>query len=469
MFCGMLDTLYNKRSFKLQRMRNMTGAIRKKFLSVITVLFLLAALTVPSGAAEETVIVLDAGHGGNDNGTQGTLNGTTYYEKNLNLKVTRYLWDALGEYGGVKVYMTRYEDTKLSILSRAKAAADLNADLMVSLHMNALEGADYFGGSEIFVPAGNYRPELAEEASAIAEKILSEFEGLGMKKIGVKTSFLSHDDYYDYPNGQQADYYGIIRFCVQENIPSMIIEHGYLSNKADLTFLSKDANLKALAEATAASIAEHYGLSKGSGTKITLQEQAPVVIADLPTQLTVGDEPITMRASGGSGNGEMRFESNDKNVLQVVGDQLVIVGEGKANITAVKGTDGTYLPMTSENYIRITVEDSGAAPITPEPEPATPTPNTEPTGSAGGQESPSGTGTEPGSPQESAQSNPQEGQNDTFPLIAAIVGGILAALLTAIIIRILVVRRRRKKSNTRKYKNNKNRTSRGRQQRNYRR
>lgn len=467
MFCGMLDTLYNKRSFKLQRMRNMTGAIRKKFLSVITVLFLLAALTIPSGAAEETVIVLDAGHGGNDNGTQGTLNGTTYYEKNLNLKVTRYLWDALGEYGGVKVYMTRYEDTKLSILSRAKAAADLNADLMVSLHMNALEGADYFGGSEIFVPAGNYRPELAEEASAIAEKILSEFEGLGMKKIGVKTSLLSHDDYYDYPNGQQADYYGIIRFCVQENIPSMIIEHGYLSNKADLTFLSKDANLKALAEATAASIAEHYGLSKGSGTKITLQEQAPVVIADLPTQLTVGDEPITMRASGGSGNGEMRFESNDKNVLQVVGDQLVIVGEGKANITAVKGTDGTYLPMTSENYIRITVEDSGAAPITPEPEPATPTPNTEPTGSAGGQVP--GTGTEPGSPQESAQSNPQEGQNDTFPLIAAIVGGILAALLTAIIIRILVVRRRRKKSNTRKYKNNKNRTSRGRQQRNYRR
>lgn len=39
----------------------------------------------------------------------------------------------------------------------------------------------------------------------------------------------------------------------------------------------------------------------------------------------------------------------------------MIVGEGKANITAVKGTDGTYLPMPSENYIRITVEDNGAA------------------------------------------------------------------------------------------------------------
>jgi len=86
--------------------------------------------------------------------------------------------------------------------------------------------------------------------------------------------------------------------------------------------------------------------------------------------------------------------------------------------------------------------------------------------SAGGQESPSGTGTAPGSPQESAQSTPQTGQgDDPFPLIAAIVGGILAALLTAIIIRILVVRRRRKKSITRKYKN----SGRGSRQRNYRR
>lgn len=240
--------------------------------------------------------------------------------------------------------MTRYDDVKLSVLTRTKVAADLKADLMVSLHMNALENADYFGGSEIFVPKGNYRPALAEEATEIANKILSKFETLGMKKIGTKTSLLGHDEYYDYPNGEPADYYGIIRFCVQENIPSMIIEHGYLSNQKDLSFLSKDDNLKKLAEATGKSIAEKYGLSKGGGKKITLQKQNAVVIADLPTTLTVGTAPITLSASGGSGNGIMRFESNDKNVLQIVGNQLVIVGEGKANITAVKGTDGAYAP-----------------------------------------------------------------------------------------------------------------------------
>lgn len=426
-----------------------TGAIKKNVLLLI-ILSLFTAFTLPVSADNDKIIVLDPGHGGSDNGTEGSLNGKTYYEKNLNLKVARFVWEYLSEYSGVKVYMTRYDDVKLSVLTRTKVAADLKADLMVSLHMNALENADYFGGSEIFVPKGNYRPALAEEATEIANKILSKFETLGMKKIGTKTSLLGHDEYYDYPNGEPADYYGIIRFCVQENIPSMIIEHGYLSNQKDLSFLSKDDNLKKLAEATGKSIAEKYGLSKGGGKKITLQKQNAVVIADLPTTLTVGTAPITLSASGGSGNGIMRFESNDKNVLQIVGNQLVIVGEGKANITAVKGTDGAYAPMPSENFIRITVSDTGAAVVTAKPNPNTPLVETsDPTGTdrqnGASAETPTASG---------AIANPPSNNNDTTFLIIAITGGILAALVTVIIIRIVVVHNRRKNGGRdRRYKN----------------
>ncbi|MBS5844004.1 MAG: N-acetylmuramoyl-L-alanine amidase [Clostridiales bacterium] len=429
----------------------------KKSVIFLVILSFAVGFILPVNADNEKIIVLDPGHGGTDNGTSGSMNGTTYYEKNLNLKVARFLWESLAEYSGIKVYMTRYDDTKLSVLSRSKFAADLKADLLVSLHMNALENADYFGGSEIFVPKGNYRPELAEEASAIANKILTKFEALGMKKIGVKTSLLDHDNYYDYPNGAQADYYGINRYCVMENIPSMIIEHGYLSNKNDLTFLSKDDNLRKLADATAQSIAEKYGLSKGSGSKITLQKQNAVTIANLPTSLTVGDQPITLSASGGSGNGMMRFESNDKNVLQIVGNQLVIVGAGKANITAVKGTDGTYAPMLSENYIRITVNDSGSAIITAKP---TSTPSFEPT-TADPQptdkqsENPvtkAATPTGNETPATTSKINFPSDNDDTLFIIIAIAGGILAALVTAIIIRMIVVQRRRKNSRNRRYK-----------------
>lgn len=412
-----------------------------------------------SGNGGDVVIVVDAGHGANDNGTEGTLNGTTYYEKNLNLKIAKYLWESLAEYSGVKVYMTRYDDSRLSILSRTQVAGDLNADLMVSMHMNALENKN-FKGSEIFVPKGNYRPELAEEASAIAEDILSEFEKAGMRNIGVKTSLMEHSEFYDYPNGMPADYYGILRYCVMQNIPSMIIEHGYLSNKDDLTFLTKDANLKRLAEATARCIARAYGLTKGSGSKITLQKQEPVTISDIPTTLRVGQDPIDLSAYGGSGSGIMRFETNDAEVLRIYGDKLVIYGEGTANITAVRGTDGKYLPEISENHIRITVLASGQAPVTPVPtptpytEPSTRTPTSAPTQNQA-RETMSVITSEPAVTPAHASPESSPGASDanrsitdidrgTLYIIAAVAGGIIAAIIIAIIIRIIRVRNRRK-------------------------
>lgn len=408
------------------------------------------AVNYVSKNGDDVVIVVDAGHGANDNGTTGTLNGVTYYEKNLNLKISKYLWESLAEYSGIRVYMTRYDDSKLSIVSRTKVAADLNADLMVSMHMNALENKN-FGGSEIFVPKGNYRPELAEKSTAIAENILSEFEDIGMRNIGVKTSLMEHSDYYDYPNGTQADYYGIIRYCVQENIPSMIIEHGYLSNKNDMTFLSKDANLKRLAQATARCIARAYGLSKGNGSKITLQKQEPVIISDIPTSLKVGQEPIELSAYGGSGNGEIRFESNDSAVLRIYGNKLVIYGEGTANITAIRGTDGKYLPEVSENYIRITVSATGLAPVIPTThvptttsfaQPSTPSPKQ--TSALHGSE---GAILPSGSPQEDVSDAKHpiiDIDRDTLYIIIAVASGVFAAIIIAIIVRILRVRKRRK-------------------------
>ena len=115
---------------------------------------------------------------------------------------------------------------------------------MISLHMNALDNAAYWGGTEIFVHAGNYLPDGAKKTTAIAKDILSRFEKYGLKDRGVKTRVIDDDDYYLYPNGAYADYYGIIRYAATVGVPAMIIEHGFMSNKEDLTFLSKSENLK---------------------------------------------------------------------------------------------------------------------------------------------------------------------------------------------------------------------------------
>ena len=75
----------------------------KKSVIFLVILSFAVGFILPVNADNEKIIVLDPGHGGTDNGTSGSMNGTTYYEKNLNLKVARFLWESLAEYSGIKV------------------------------------------------------------------------------------------------------------------------------------------------------------------------------------------------------------------------------------------------------------------------------------------------------------------------------------------------------------------------------
>lgn len=366
----------------------------KKILPIFIILVLLSSI-IPVFAEDDIIIVLDPGHGANDMGSSGKLNGQTIYEKDLNDTVTAHLYDNLAQYEGVKVYLTRYGDTSVSLNMRGATAGYLNADLFISLHMNALDNAAYWGGTEIFVHSGNYLPDGAKLTTSIAEDILKGFEKYGLINRGVKTRIIDDDDYYTYSNGAYADYYGVIRYSTQANVPAMIIEHGFITNQSDLTFLSKSENLKKLADETANAVAKHFNLEKGSGQKMTLIPQTDeLTIGDLPTTLTVGDEIPSLTAFGGSGSGTIHFESNDSDVIRIKGDKLIAVGPGKANITAVRNTDGTYQAKKSDNYIRITVNN----PATPTPtEPPTPTPTEAPT------QSPTQAITQTPSPIQSAQ------------------------------------------------------------------
>ena len=350
----------------------------KKLLPILIILVLLSSI-IPVFAEGDIVIVLDPGHGGSDMGSAGKLNGKTIYEKDLNDIVTAHLYENLIQYDGVKVYLTRYDDSSISLKMRSATAGYLNADLMISLHMNALDNAAYWGGAEIFVHSGNYFPEGEKLTRAIGEDILKRFEQYGLKNNTVKERIIDDDDYYTYSNGAYADYYGIIRYATEAKVPAMIIEHGFITNQSDLTFLSKSENLKKLADETAAAVANHFNLEKGTGQKMTLISQTDeLTIGDLPTTLTVGDEIPNLTASGGSGSGTIHFESNDSDVIRIKGDKLIAVGAGKANITAVRNTDGVYNAKKSDNYIRITVNN----PATPTPtptEPPTPTPTEAPT------------------------------------------------------------------------------------------
>ncbi|MBY0489827.1 MAG: N-acetylmuramoyl-L-alanine amidase [Gemmatimonadaceae bacterium] len=85
----------------------------------------------------QRIVVVDAGHGGPDNGMTGPIGSPRkIYEKNVTLAVSKELRRAL-EARGVAVVMTRTTDTLIALSDRGKIANQAHADLFVSIHVNA--------------------------------------------------------------------------------------------------------------------------------------------------------------------------------------------------------------------------------------------------------------------------------------------------------------------------------------------
>ena len=116
-----------------------------------------------SGSNGTLIVTLDPGHGGKDSGATEEWDGTTAMEKDINLKIALACREELSKYAGVKVYMTRDDNTFLELSDRVRYAQSVNADLMVSMHINSSDNSSA-QGALVIVPNGNYRPELLKEA-----------------------------------------------------------------------------------------------------------------------------------------------------------------------------------------------------------------------------------------------------------------------------------------------------------------
>lgn len=195
-------------------------------------------------------IVLDPGHGGpgtTDEQELGAIFRGTY-EKYLTLVIAKALGEELSCYGNVEIFYTRKDDTAMTLKERAAYAASVDADILVSLHLNASKEHNLFG-SEVFVSA--YDRYYAQGAG-LGEQILGELADYGFASKGVKTRLGSH-----------GDYYGIIRECKSLGIPALIVEHGYMDEDRDWERMDSAEKLWELGRRDAEGIAAYFGLEKG--------------------------------------------------------------------------------------------------------------------------------------------------------------------------------------------------------------
>ena len=174
----------------------------------------------------DTLIVLDPGHGGKDEG--GAANGVR--EKDINLKVAFALRNHLQEMG-YQVVLTRTADEELSLLERAKRANDAGADLCVSIHQNTSEesGAQ---GIEVWY-SGAHAGEESDRLSSVIEKFAVENTGAQEREIR-----------------REEELY-VIREC---HMPSCLVETGFLTNPAECKKLADPEYQDKIAQGIAAGI-----------------------------------------------------------------------------------------------------------------------------------------------------------------------------------------------------------------------
>jgi N-acetylmuramoyl-L-alanine amidase len=141
-------------------------------------------------------VMIDPGHGGNTavggssannaRGPAGTL------EKDLTLAIAGRVRDALAPCG-TEIHLTRYVDQNLGLADRAALAADLDADVFLSIHLNAAEKPDgtpdpTVNGTETWVHtlASAESKELARAVQAAAVRATGlRDRGVRAKNLGV--------------------------------------------------------------------------------------------------------------------------------------------------------------------------------------------------------------------------------------------------------------------------------------------
>jgi N-acetylmuramoyl-L-alanine amidase len=128
------------------------------------------------------LIVVDPGHGGVDAGALGRTSGTP--EKDVTFDFCKTLKEKLEATGRYRVIMTRSVDVFVALDDRAEMAAGPKADLLISIHADALD-AKRLGVKSVQEVRGGTVYTLSEEASDEQAKILAQNENKADLQAGV--------------------------------------------------------------------------------------------------------------------------------------------------------------------------------------------------------------------------------------------------------------------------------------------
>ena len=270
---------------------------------VVIFSFLFLTTTLVYSQDKKFIVVLDAGHGGNDPGNIG--NG--YREKTIALKVVKEIRNELQKINDIKVILTRDKDVLINLWKRGEIANKAKADLFVSIHCDSHSSNAYGAGTFVLGLHANKRNfDVAKRENAVIsleDNYRERYKGfdpnseesvLGLTLLQEenldKSFLLAADIQQNFSQALKRKNRGVKQagFVVlhQTYMPSVLIELGFLTNKNEGKFLNSKSGQQKMAKEIARSIKKYYNQLKLNTVAVNDQ----ISIENTKVDSTIRDE-----------------------------------------------------------------------------------------------------------------------------------------------------------------------------------
>jgi N-acetylmuramoyl-L-alanine amidase len=178
--------------------------------------------TVSIIARQQFRLVVDAGHGGNDDGSK--YNGIK--EKNITLAIAEKIQELAPQYG-IDVVMTRTGDKFINPIGRVSMADHQSANAYVSIHVNELRGYQSVSGMQVYV--SNQNPQFSQSCvlgSGVAKSLSDDFKVFGQLQDRAKNIYVLSEN----------------------TLPAVLVECGFITNPTDVKILTDSAEESLIAK-----------------------------------------------------------------------------------------------------------------------------------------------------------------------------------------------------------------------------
>lgn len=218
-------------------------------------------------------VVIDPGHGGVDPGTIG-VTGT--YEKHIALSMSRAIREALGKFGTYRVKLTRDRDIFIPLRERIKIAREAGADLFISVHADSIKKPNIRGAS-VYTLSDHASDK---EAAALARKenkadVIGGMDLSGNDQMinsilidmSQQRTLIDSERFATILVGKLKQRTKLLRnthrfagFAVLKapDVPSVLLEVGFLSNVHDERALKTPAYRKKIAMGVAKAVKRYF-------------------------------------------------------------------------------------------------------------------------------------------------------------------------------------------------------------------